>query len=669
MQPLPAKVGVSGLFSDHAVLLKDAVVPVWGTASAGEAVRVTLGTQSARTAADADGRWKVELDLSQSEAGPFVLEIAGENVLTFSDVLVGEVWLASGQSNMELTLSQSEGADDEIAASANDHLRVFVMEKTTPDAPETEARGRWVVLGPETAGAVSAVAYHFAKAIHRDSGGPVGILSASWGGTPVEAWTSIEALSAEPEFHVPAVRSQEDLRTYPGRLADFAKAFRAWREKYGREDVKSLSAKEAAGQVPTGGTWVGLTLPGASSDTLPASGSVWLRREVTIAPRDAGTPQQLFSGEIPGFYEVYWNGQRLAEVTPKKGGRTGGIYIPETKITAGQSVLAVRIDNPGGVPTILRGKPFLLGDTELAGEWRVSVEQALEAPTAEMLAEMPVLPRVPMTRQVAASFLFNGMIAPLIPYAIRGVIWYQGENNTGRAFQYRRAFPLLIRDWRTRWGRGDFGFYFCQLANFGKKSAAMEDPTWTGTWPELRESQTLALAEPHTGQVILLDLGEADDIHPMKKRDVGERLANLAKAKTYGRNVPFSGPVFREMKVEGGTLRLQFDHADGGLVAKPVPDDYVSRLRVKERIPLKRNSPDSELEGFAVCGEDRKWVWAQARIDGGDVLVWADAVPNPVAVRYAWQSNPQANLFNAVGLPAAPFRTDDFPLTTQNAKF
>jgi sialate O-acetylesterase len=273
---------------------------------------------------------------------------------------------------------------------------------------------------------------------------------------------------------------------------------------------------------------------------------------------------------------------------------------------------------------------------------------------------------VPDPSQIA-SFLFNGMINPLIPYALSGVIWYQGESSTPRAYQYRDAFALLIQDWRQHWSHPDLPFYFCQLPNIGPK---LTDPNAGSGWAELRESQGFALKLPHTGQAVLIDLGESDNLHPMRKREVGDRLVLIALAKTYGEKIPFSGPVYSSMKIEDGKIRLQFDHVEGGLVAQPLPATYPVNLRTgAPNAPLVRNSPKSDLEGFAICGDDQKWVWANAKIDGDSVLVWSDQVPKPVAVRYAWATDPTCNLINAAGLPASPFRTDDFPAATKDNKY
>jgi sialate O-acetylesterase len=325
-------------------------------------------------------------------------------------------------------------------------------------------------------------------------------------------------------------------------------------------------------------------------------------------------------------------------------------------------VLAVRIFNPSAGAGIEPGKARFQGNHfMLTGEWLGKAEFALPPLSDAAKSALPPRPPTPIEPLNVASYLFNGMINPVIPYAIQGAIWYQGEGNWLRGHQYRTAFPALIKDWRAKWDRGDFPFYFCQIANLGVHSPRPEESAFA----EVREAQSMTLSLPKTGQAILIDIGEEGNIHPADKVSVGDRLARIALAGTYGKSVPFSGPVFEAMAVEGNKVRLRFKHTDGGLVAKPLPAAYQPVSTDPKTVPLVRNSPAGELEGFAVCGLDRKWAWATAKIEGDAVIAWNDAVPEPVAVRYAWAQNPFCNLYNGEGLPAAPFRTDDFPIRSE----
>jgi len=483
-----ADIKLPAIISDHMVLKKGPASRIWGTADAGETVTVTLEEHSAKTITGTDGKWSVALDLSSGQSGPFDLTVEGKNKIVVRDVLVGEVWLASGQSNMAFLLEKQTGSAEDIAKSANPALRQFQVTRAEPPQPADECGGKWTVASPETSGKFSAVGYYFQKQLNKELGIPVGIISTGVGGSACEAWISPQSIEADP--HLKAAREA------------------------------SLQAR----------------------------------------------------------------------------------------LTATKAVFRSRTE---------------------------------------------------------PSCLFSGMIHPILSYAINGVIWYQGETNVSRAWQYRSAFPMLIKDWRTQWKQPDLPFYFCQLANFKPKTAAPEESPDA----ELRESQSLALKLPRTGQAVLIDIGEAGDIHPRNKKDVGDRLARIALADSYGKKIAFSGPVYQSMKIEGGRIRLTFTHADGRLTARPLPATYDVKTQTGVTAPLVRNSPDSELEGFAICGADHKWVWADAKIDGDSVVVWSDQVSKPVAVRYAWASNPTCNLYNGAGLPASPFRTDDEPATTRDAVF
>jgi sialate O-acetylesterase len=401
---------------------------------------------------------------------------------------------------------------------------------------------------------------------------------------------------------------------------------------------------------------------------LPVAGAVWLRKEINLTKTGATLSLAL---PLDSYESVYWNGQLLKKMTYQDFPGTGyvrrhGVYsIQPGALKAGKNVLAIRFYEPVD-PAKFTGVPYA-GTTPLNGNWLAKVEYAFPALDAKIIADAPRPPALAVDPQYVPGAIYNGMVAPVVPYAIKGTIWYQGESNAGRSARYRTDFPLLINDWRKQWNEGDFPFYFCQLANYmGKKNVPGESG-----WAELREAQSLTLKLPHTGQAVLIDIGESEDIHPRDKQDVGERLALIALAQDYGKSVVFSGPVYDSMKAESGNiiLTLSFKHTEGGLVAKPLPATYLVKSQSHETAPLVRNSPNSELEGFAICGADKQWVWADAKIAGNNVLVWSDKVAAPVAVRYAWSDNPTCNLYNGAGLPASPFRTDDFTPVTVNGKF
>ncbi len=478
-----ADVKLPAIFGDNMVLQADKKVPVWGTAEPGEKIEVRVSIDQAATTAagnaasesvmqskeataDDKGNWKVVLDALPASDEPIGFVVTGKNKLTIENVLVGEVWVASGQSNMEWPVKAANDPEKEIAEAKFPEIRLFQVTKAvSPKAPADDVEGHWAVCNPETVGSFSAVAYFFGREIQNATSRPVGLIGTYWGGTPAESWTSREKL----------------------------------------ESVESL-------------------------------------------------------------------------------------------------------------------KPLVTNWDTLAQKEGDEGDKAQKNPHH-------------------AATLYNGMLEPIIPFAIRGAIWYQGESNAGRAYQYRTLFPTMITDWRERWGQGDFPFLFVQLANFKQR----KDQPADSDWAELREAQSMTLELPKTGQAVIIDIGEAGDIHPRNKQDVGKRLALAAMAVAYDKkDVVSSGPVLKDAKFEDDKAVLTFDHVGGGLEAK-----------------------GGALKGFAIAGEDRVFKWADAKIEGDTIVVSSSEVKNPKAVRYAWADNPEATLYNAEGLPASPFRTDEWPGVTE----
>ena len=488
-----ADVKLANLFVDHMVLQQGTPAPVWGTAAPNEAVTVSVAGQTAQATADASGKWVAKLPALQA-GGPHELVVKGTNELKVADVMVGEVWIASGQSNMEWPIAAGSASDQEKASANYPAVRMFTVQKAVTGKPAADVatpnNAGWVVCTPNSVNVFSAVGYFFAKELHKSLGVPVGIIHTSWGGTPAESWARLDALAADPDLKPIVDRWNVSLQSYPQQID-------TWRQ---------------------------------DADKAEAEG-----RPVPPVPQD-----------------------------PR------------------------------------------------ANPWR-------------------------------AGGLYNAMISPLVPYGIKGAIWYQGESNANRAHQYRKLLPTMIKTWRDAWGQGEFPFLIVQLANF------TPPPTEPGEsdWAELREAQTLTAKAPNNGQAVTIDIGDAADIHPRNKEDVGKRLALVALAKSYGKSdVVYSGPEYQSMAVEGDKVRLRFAHAAGGLVVKD----------------------GGALKGFAVAGEDRKWHWAEATVDGESVVVRSDKVAKPVAVRYAWANNPPTNLYNKAGLPAVPFRTDDWKGVTADAR-
>lgn len=669
-----ADVKLPAIISDHMVLEKAAKVSIWGSGDPGEEVTVSLNGIAATAKADAAGKWMLALNLKDSAPGPFEMTVAGKNKLTLADVVIGEVWVASGQSNMQFMVREAIGAEGEMARPANPLLRQFAVKMNATSELMDDVQGKWVSASPETVGNFTAVGYFFSKMLQKELSVPVGLIHISVGGTPGESWTSAEALDSVPDLRATRERLWAAVKEAPEKKKAFIESMEAWTKENGREDKPCADAAAHTGSDVSSGGWVAVKLPGAATAAgLPQAGAVWLRKEINVP--SAPTEKFPISLPIDGFDSVYWNGRLLKQTTFREFAglgfvrRRGPFDIMPEDVKVGKNILAIRLYapiSPAVFPADTGGpRAGPGGSIKLEGEWLAKTEYEFPTIPAEKLAAAPRPLVIPPSPIHVASFLFNGMVRPIIPYAIRGVIWYQGEANTSRAYQYRTAFPLLISDWRKQWNQGDFPFYFCQLPIYRPKASM---PGESG-WAELREAQSMALKLPNTGQAVTIDVGETGNLHPRNKKDVGERLALIALAKDYGKAIPFSGPVYDSMKVESGKAILSFQHADGGLTAKPLPQTDVVSSLTNETATLVRNSPNSQLEGFAICGADRKWVWSDAKIDGNNVIVWSDKVPSPMAVRYAWADNPTCNLTNGSGLPASPFRTDDFPPVTLKGRY
>ncbi|HPN84361.1 MAG TPA: sialate O-acetylesterase, partial [Victivallales bacterium] len=487
-----ADVSLPAIFSDHMVLQAETSVPVWGWAEPGEQVTVSIGDQSKAATADADGKWMIKLDKLKSDQATS-LTVKGKNTITINDVLTGEVWFCSGQSNMAMKVKKSKDFELEKEAANYPKIRMFEESSNPNPSIQEKCNGSWKVCSPDTVDKFSATAYFFGRELFRKINQPIGLINSSVGGTPIEAWTSLEAQKDVPELKP---------------------LFETWEKRISEWDQEKANA-------------------------------------------------------------AY-----------------------EEKLAKYKEALAKE------------GKP-------------------------EKKSDRPKKPESPVTSGSRPANLFNSKIAPLIPYSIKGAIWYQGEANAKNLeVIYDLTLPLMIKDWRTRWNQGDFPFAWVQLPGYKK---VQEKPVEEGPWPNIRECMLKALSVPNTGMAITIDVGEAEDIHPKNKQEVGKRLAMWALAKVYGQNCAFSGPLPAGHEIKGSEIVCSFKHTDGGLVSK-----------------------DGELKGFAIAGADKIWYKANARIDGDKVVVSSPEVKEPKAVRYAWANNPVCNLFNGAGIPASPFRTDDW---------
>ncbi len=646
--PACADVRLPALVGSHMVLQREQPLRVWGWAAPGESVSVSVGSANARATAGTDGRWSVELP-AQPAGGPFRMAVAGRNTIELTDVWIGEVWLASGQSNMEFPLARASGGA-EAAQAGCDGLRLFTVAKATSLTLKDDVSGEWSACDASTAGAFSAVAFYFGQDLQRALRVKVGLIHSSWGGTPAEAWTSRASLSAEPALRS-LVSEFEAALADPQAQARHVANLEAWEKANYRQDAGHQGAS-AGWQRPETATsdWARMELPQLWEKAgLAIDGAVWFRRRIEIPGEWSGKALTLSLGALDDLDVTYFAGEevgRTGRETPGHWGVPRKYAVPARLAKAGPALVAVRVfDQAGdggfaGAPSQLWIAPAdgSSAPLSLAGTWEHKVEHAFPPRPVDYATQ----PRSPSRDNPnSPTVLFSAMIAPLTPFTLRGAIWYQGESNAGAAHQYRTLFPVLIRDWRRAWGRGDFPFLFVQLANY----QARADQPGESSWAELREAQTMTLSQPSTGMAVAIDIGAADDIHPTNKRDVGLRLARWALADTYGKPVSKSGPLFESAQAEGAALRVRFRDGAG--------------LTTADGRPPRR---------FALAGADRQWRWAEARIDGDTVLVSSPEVPQPVAVRYAWADNPEATLRNEEGLPASPFRSDGWPgLTSPRA--
>jgi len=620
------------IFSDRMVLLSDCPVPVWGWAPAGQIISVKIADQAKTATTGADGRWQVTLDPLPA-GGPYEMAISGPGKRLIKDILAGEVWLGSGQSNMAWPVKLSARATAEIAAARYPSIRFFTVAFASHPQPLTDCQGEWRECSPDSVPDFSATAYFFGRRIHDELKVPVGLIVSAEGGTPIDVWMSRESCASHPDLEIFLQRFATYMAEYPGLKVRYDKLVAFLEER------KPLIGKSDAGwEMPDfdDGAWQTAQPPHSWVDLgLSLEGVVWYRRMVEIPLAWSGKDLTLRLGCLDQADVTYFDGYEVGRMDTWQQSRS--YQIPGKYVAAGKHLLAIRLLKRAGTGG-MSGTPadYRLdgpaGDAiPLAGEWKYQLSD-----------EYPATPHAPVGPGSSwlPTGLFNGMIAPLIPYAIRGVLWYQGEFNITRAKHYQTAFPALIRDWRAKWGIGNFPFLFVQLPCRGTASPDPGDSACA----EMRDSQFRTLAEPATGMATIIDLGEAEELHPQNKQEVGWRLAQWALARTYGKAIVPSGPLYHGMKIAGGAIHLEFDHCGGGLISRDHP----------------------QLRGFTIAGEDRRFVWAEARIEGSSIIVSSPLVPAPVAARYAWAENPEGcNLFNREGFPASPFRTDDWPVTTE----
>jgi sialate O-acetylesterase len=627
---LPAQVKLPALISDGMVLQRDTELKIWGWAGAAEQVHVKFRGKRFQATAGADGHWSVQLP-PMAAGGPYSMEITASNRIEIGNILVGDVWLCSGQSNMVHYMDRHKDRyAQEITDSDHPDIRQFLVPtRTSLEGPSEDlASAQWKEANPENIGAFSVVAYFFALRIHEEYGIPIGLINASVGGTPIEAWTSEEGLKEFPLL-VKTIQRNQDTAYVNGT------------NRAARADMQNRGPRKVSDQGLTGPVawydtayiplnWHSINIPGYWEDQgiRDLDGVVWYRREIEVPVSMTGVAARVEMGRIVDADELYINGTRVGNTTYQYPQRR--YTVAPGVLKPGRNILVIRVTNQFGKGGFVPDKPYYLsaaGQTiDLKGDWQYRVGEVYTRDR---------MPRMGISAQNQPTALYNGMIAPITTYAMKGVLWYQGESNADRPEAYRQLLPALIRDWRRQWDRNDLPFLYVQLPNFMEVNYSPEESNWA----LIREAQLKALELPHTGMAVAIDLGEWNDIHPGNKKPVGDRLALAALEVAYGeKDVVSSGPIYRSSRVEGNRVIITFDHVGSGLVS----------------------GNGEGLGHFAIAGPDKKFRWGQAVIEGNTVVVWNDDIPDPVYVRYAWADNPDfANLYNKEGLPASPFRTDE----------
>jgi len=630
---LEANVKPARIFSSNMVLQQGQENPIWGWADKGEKISINFAGKTISLKADKAGKWSAKLP-SLDYGGPYEMIIKGKNSIHFDNILIGEVWVCSGQSNMEFIVNSSIHAKDEIAAANFPNIRLFTVSKKVSKTPvEDLDKGEWLVCTPENVPTFSAVGFFFGRYLNQELTVPVGLIHTSWGGTVAETWASKQTIENDPDF-------KGKLQELAG--LDMAK-YREQKMATIKAVLKDVPTKDAglingiavyADQTMNDAGWVEINPAKTWEESGYPSidGIGWYRKTIELTADQAKIANEIHLGTIDDNETTWINGVKIGSTKQYNENR---VYsIPANTLKPGKNVIAIRVEDTGGGGGLYgdaADKYLQVGDQQisLADKWKFKITEA-------QLGSMEIGPNDYPT------LLFNGMLNPIIPYGIKGAIWYQGESNADRAKQYQRVFPDMIKDWRNHWNQKDLSFYFVSLANFMEPTLQPSECAWA----ELREAQTKTLALPKTGMALAIDLGEAGDIHPRNKQDVGKRLALSALKTTYGKNIVYSGPMYQSVKFEGNKATVNFTQTGGGLVAK---NKY------------------GYVNCFSVAGADHKFVWAKATINSDNtVVVYSDEVKNPVAVRFSWANNPDDfNLYNKEGLPTNPFRTDDWPGITK----
>ncbi len=629
LQPVNGQVKLPRLVRDSMILQRDAIIKIWGWAAKDEKVNVKFNNKTYKTKASGDGKWFVMLSPMKA-GGPYTMDITAGNKITLKDILIGDVWVCSGQSNMvhQMELHSIRYAK-EIEQANYPEIRYFWiptltdLQQTHDDLPT----GYWKWANPQDVKQFSAVAYFFAQKIYEKYHVPIGLINASVGGTPIEAWTSEDGLK---DFSSIINTIQKNKDTAYINNINRAAANNTNRPQQ-QTDLGLMGEKQwfDVSYVPK--EWRTINIPGYWEDQglKDLNGVVWYRKEIDVPASMTGIPAKVFLGRIVDADILYINGKQVGNTTYQYPQRRYNVQVDLLK--PGKNIFVIRVTNTAGKGGFVPDKPYSLiagNDTiDLKGYWQYKVGDVFKTQAGGS-------PGISAQNQPTA--LYNAMIAPLINYTIKGFCWYQGEANTWNPGEYANLQPAMINDWRNKWQQPTAPFLYVQLPGFMEYNYLPSESNWA----LLRESQLKSLSVPNTAMAVAIDLGEWNDIHPDNKKDVGERLALAAEKIAYGENIVYTGPIYQSYKIEGNKIIVNFSNVGSGLIT----------------------NDSEELSEFAIAGADKKFVWAKAKIDGDKIIVWSDDVVNQIYVRYAWVDNPvNPNLYNKEGLPASPFRTDKTP--------
>ncbi|MCP2028189.1 sialate O-acetylesterase [Flavobacterium sp. HSC-32F16] len=627
-----ANVTMPLLFSDGMVLQRNKKIPIWGFADANEKIEVHFNKQIQKTTTDKNGKWTLNLN-PEKAGGPFELIIIGKNKITIKNVLVGEVWICSGQSNMEFQVFKTMNASEEIKNSDYPMIRHFGTAQDLSGKPKDDLKaGKWETANKETVGNFTAVGYYFARKLYSELKIPIGIINTSWGGTNVETWTSREAFQNSPDFKamiadVPVVDMDAVFENYKKSILENLKKVQGFDVSMENENqFKELNFQDK--------NWQEIKVPSLWENQQLGNidGIVWMRKTIVLTAEQAKKEAVLHLAKVDDEDKTYINGVEIG--TNNLWDKLRVYKIPANVLKEGTNVIAVRITDYSGGGGIY-GDPadlkidFKDSNLPLEGLWKFNVVKV----------------RIEVSPNSYPSLLYNAMVNPLVPYAFQGVLWYQGEANVWRSKEYKKSFPLLIQDWRNKFKQGDFPFYFVQLSTFDEFGGNSQKGS---RWAELREAQAETLKVPNTGMAVTTDIGNAKDIHPTNKQDIGLRLAAIAMNTIYGKKQVHSGPAYKSKEIKGNQIILTFDNIGSGL-STPNKD---------------------ELKGFEIAGADKIFHSAKAIIKDNKIIVSSDQVQNPAAVHYGWaDDDTEINLFNKEKFPASPFRTDNWEMITENEKY